>query len=503
MGEDTLTSDRNIVDEIDLLVDEQMANYSQRSGYDRNVNQPKCPHEWCTEEFHGLAITSNMAQMRRRGMLDPEYRYADDNSVTICPGSTFVGEFTPPINDERLVQAARDITFGQISALMGIPNIGDGGWEDVHFQFPRLQPWQRSQSAALYELGMRTPEPDPIIDMDTVRELQGLHLTANLPEDHLNHADLRDYLAAEFEHHARTRHPGIINVNGADLRIRHGEPDHRRMTTEVEVTWWPETNAAELQGGPSHGRTHTFAADDRYRDVIYTPPPASLSYADYATCSPITRILAPIEYRRAGWNTATRRWVYRCVEPEPSQPPPPRDRSTVHFASVGTPLPVSLDPMDTPGWQALGTIEPGSIQFTPDSAADDVEAWGTREPWRTMVSRAFSVDLQVDSVDVAAWQRAHDAWIAVHEHARQRDMVVAPTRAIGRDYAREHGLRGALIISRESQLRGLTLDGYRLHVVGRECGQPLRPEMLDALRVRASGRPLESFYANTTGEQAA
>lgn len=88
--------DRDIVDAIDELVDWQMSNYENRSGYDRNVNQVDCPHPWCYEPWHGLAITTRMREMRWGGHMDPAYRYADDDSDVLCPGSEFDGEFTPP-----------------------------------------------------------------------------------------------------------------------------------------------------------------------------------------------------------------------------------------------------------------------------------------------------------------------------------------------------------------------------------------------------------------------
>ncbi len=47
-----MTADRDVVDEIDALVDWQMANYDQRSGYDKNVNQAKCPQPWCKRDWH-------------------------------------------------------------------------------------------------------------------------------------------------------------------------------------------------------------------------------------------------------------------------------------------------------------------------------------------------------------------------------------------------------------------------------------------------------------------
>ncbi|WP_238840685.1 hypothetical protein [Prescottella equi] len=85
----------DIIDAIDFLVDDQLASYNDRSGYDHNVNQDRC---WnCDGEWHGLAITDRMRRRRWFGQVDPGYRYADDDSRIYCPGSDVAG----PVRDER------------------------------------------------------------------------------------------------------------------------------------------------------------------------------------------------------------------------------------------------------------------------------------------------------------------------------------------------------------------------------------------------------------------
>ncbi|AVP42299.1 hypothetical protein SEA_FENRY_73 [Gordonia phage Fenry] len=81
---------RDIVDDIDALIDEQLAAGEPIGGYDYNdPDYPKCWH--CGRDWHGLAITERMNEMRWRGELDPDYRYADDTSRVVCPGSKFIG----------------------------------------------------------------------------------------------------------------------------------------------------------------------------------------------------------------------------------------------------------------------------------------------------------------------------------------------------------------------------------------------------------------------------
>lgn len=80
---------RDIIDEIDALVDEQLSAYDSRSGYDHNVNQERCWH--CGREWHGLKITARMERMAAQVAYDEDYRYADDDSEVLCPGSGFIG----------------------------------------------------------------------------------------------------------------------------------------------------------------------------------------------------------------------------------------------------------------------------------------------------------------------------------------------------------------------------------------------------------------------------
>ena len=79
----------DIIDQIDELVNDQLANYGNRSGYDHNVSQEKC---WrCHREWHGLAITERIAGMYAARTYDENYSYAADDTRIVCPGSDFIG----------------------------------------------------------------------------------------------------------------------------------------------------------------------------------------------------------------------------------------------------------------------------------------------------------------------------------------------------------------------------------------------------------------------------
>lgn len=133
-------SDRDIVDDIDALVDEQMAGYGDRSGYDHNVNQDRCWH--CGEDWHGLAITEEMRRMRRWGEMDAGYRYAEDESPVWCPGSEFIGPWATPRQ------------LGRIRA----------GWDSPwnrRWELPELPPGFRARHAFDFQIGWRDPAPRP------------------------------------------------------------------------------------------------------------------------------------------------------------------------------------------------------------------------------------------------------------------------------------------------------------------------------------------------------
>ncbi|UVF60346.1 hypothetical protein SEA_MURP_72 [Gordonia phage Murp] len=84
---------RDIVDDIDALIDSQLDAGEPIGGYDYNdPDYPKCGH--CQGDWHGLAITERMVQMRLRGEMETGYRYADDTSRVVCPGSEFIGPLT-------------------------------------------------------------------------------------------------------------------------------------------------------------------------------------------------------------------------------------------------------------------------------------------------------------------------------------------------------------------------------------------------------------------------
>ncbi|WP_367582227.1 hypothetical protein [Tsukamurella tyrosinosolvens] len=76
-------------DQIDDIVDWQLSRYDQRTGYDYSIGQPRCAH--CGGDEHHLAITERIEEMRDWGLYDETYRYDEDTSRVVCPGSFVPG----------------------------------------------------------------------------------------------------------------------------------------------------------------------------------------------------------------------------------------------------------------------------------------------------------------------------------------------------------------------------------------------------------------------------
>ncbi|MCX2753098.1 hypothetical protein [Gordonia sp. 4N] len=88
-----MTNHQDLLADIDALIDEQLDAGEPVGGYDYDdPDFPKCGH--CRGDWHGLAITERMQEMRWRGAVDADYRYSQDDSPVVCPGSEFIGPLT-------------------------------------------------------------------------------------------------------------------------------------------------------------------------------------------------------------------------------------------------------------------------------------------------------------------------------------------------------------------------------------------------------------------------
>ncbi|TDP29871.1 hypothetical protein [Nocardia ignorata] len=278
--------DRDIVDAIDELVDWQLGKES--SGYDHNINQVTCPQPWCDADWHGLAITTRMRAMRRAGYVDPDYRYADDDSEVLCPGSDFEGEFTPPV----------DLRAGI-----------DTGWGTFADTMRRVAAWHS-------EILGTWPLPDDpyddnssrgVIEMTEVDSLRGLRCQVDTP-DAAYAEHLREHVRCSFFEEVARRYSGV-QLDAAEIRT-----EYRQDGISSLVAWWePAPLGGVLEGGHAHGREVNPNVGHR----VETVAPVTFTPADF-DCPPPMELNA-VTYERAAYDTVTRRWVYR---PRTSQPEP-------------------------------------------------------------------------------------------------------------------------------------------------------------------------------------
>lgn len=108
-------TDPDIIDRIDALVDEQLAEGEHASDYLTGDHKyPRCPH--CGRHWHGLPITERIATMYDIGRIDPEYTLAEDDSPVVCEGSDFIGPQRAPAGDPG-IWLPNDDGFGDGSRI--------------------------------------------------------------------------------------------------------------------------------------------------------------------------------------------------------------------------------------------------------------------------------------------------------------------------------------------------------------------------------------------------
>ncbi len=85
--------------DVDEYIDRQLAQGPRPQNQDSHWNYSETCR-WCREPWHGLPITKRMLEMRNNPyapdeFLDPNYKYSEDKSDWVCPGSDFHGPETP------------------------------------------------------------------------------------------------------------------------------------------------------------------------------------------------------------------------------------------------------------------------------------------------------------------------------------------------------------------------------------------------------------------------
>lgn len=123
-----LNAIESVVDAIDALVDDQMANYDNRSGYDHNVNQAVCA--LCGGAWHGTKWTPTGSE------------WLDDTSCrTIgCPGAYATGPQRIRFRHGRgwPLRLGKRIGQGYITTIVvgaGVGHVRDRSGRPPSFQF--------------------------------------------------------------------------------------------------------------------------------------------------------------------------------------------------------------------------------------------------------------------------------------------------------------------------------------------------------------------------------
>lgn len=101
------------------LINAALEEGEPENGYD--YGDPTFPECRCGRDWHGLPITQAMEDMALLGVFDPAYRYAEDASPILCPGSDVEGPLLDDLYDfgEPVAMGsgatARRITYGGVT----------------------------------------------------------------------------------------------------------------------------------------------------------------------------------------------------------------------------------------------------------------------------------------------------------------------------------------------------------------------------------------------------
>lgn len=296
----------DIVDVIDELVDEQLSNYSNRSGYDHNVNQEKCWH--CGEEWHGLAITSRMKQMRIQGHIDEGYRYDQDESEVICPGSTFIGPL--PSRRNRLIGASGLMSPEEIrerlrtSALRGV--LGRPTFEmpsDIMGHFSPYGEFDRVSPTVI----PGTYYDGPLYQIINYR----MRVVVSCEEiEYLGAGNLKTQLVRSFILHV-SRSAGLYSEHFDEVDIHVDAHDDSERAQQTWVLYWePQVNKIQLWNNDRQMRPSQVAViDSPVRNPVIRWGEAINDTLTFRN-SDIYTMFQPVYFRMSGWDARERQWIY-------------------------------------------------------------------------------------------------------------------------------------------------------------------------------------------------
>jgi hypothetical protein len=144
-------------------------------------------------------------------------------------------------------------------------------------------------------------------DLATVSKVQGLYSEAHVDLALLMREgvaeEARERLARHFVEQARAL---AVEVNKGDLQFHEQDGTEVPFTRRVRAAWRPQTNAAEMRGGPADGQVYAL----QHVGEPYTI--AVMRAFNHRQPNPVDLTLDEdrVVYVIKGWNETERHWVY-------------------------------------------------------------------------------------------------------------------------------------------------------------------------------------------------
>jgi hypothetical protein len=234
-----------LLDEIDSLVDESLARGDRSQSY-RGEQMQKC--RWCPEPWHGLPITKEMVRMRNepygwdefgQPVMDPNYKYSEDTSDWVCPGSDFHGPETP----NKSWRLPRGAAAHQFQRRMPGPRLGGNTLRVWRF-LPPYDNWNVSLDTRYYE--HRDPAVPNRVENTAIFKYDGPVL--RVPEEYARAMSSPWFFGIHMVNYSATGMyalPEPISFRYEDVRMHWTDP--RRRLSGEDPDWVEFMTSAQLE----------------------------------------------------------------------------------------------------------------------------------------------------------------------------------------------------------------------------------------------------------------
>lgn len=255
--------------DVDEHIDQQLARGDQSNTF-RGERTRKC--RWCREDWHGLPITKKMVEMRLnpygwdefgQPVMDPNYKYSEDTSDWVCPGSEFHGPETPN-KSWRLPRGQASFQTEHIDAWRLARARVDPSRYRIWRFLPPFDGWTVNLETRYYEHPSRDPGLQRIVNLASFAfdELIPVPPEVGLPGS--RHPWWFGIGNVNYSHNDGMRaHPLPYSFNYEDVRMHYRDPRQRYAGADPDwVEFITDANLHTFAWCGQHWQSRALTAEE-------------------------------------------------------------------------------------------------------------------------------------------------------------------------------------------------------------------------------------------------